>query len=43
MYRRSDRLKYFAMELSAVTLLVLREVIYIYIMHNLRASGFDDV
>lgn len=29
------------MELSAVTLLVLREVLYI--VHNLRASGFDDV
>ena len=41
MYRRVDRSKYFTMELSAVTLLVLREVMYI--THNLRASGFDDV
>lgn len=36
--RRVDRSKYFAMELSAITLLEV-----IYIMHNLRVSGFDDV
>jgi len=41
MYRRVERSKYITMELSEITLLVLREVLYI--MHNLMTSGFDDV